>query len=174
MQKRINMKKWVAILFAAVLMIAWLPSATMAEGLGANISASPGTADIGGTITVTVSASRAIPVTNYEIEISFDPALVAYTGYNDLTGASSLKGANASSNRVLAVVGDGSATTANLCQFTFRATAAGTAQFTITWAEILTETPPAGASTSVSIRTPLPGNTNLKSQIGRASCRERV
>lgn len=134
-----------------------------AEGIGVGISVSSSSVEIGSTITVSVNASRALPLENYMIEVTYDPSIVSYSGFSDRSAAATAGANPVSGNKVIATAFGGSTTTANLFQMTFTANATGTAAFSITSAEVLTEWPPTGSSASVEIRAPLPGNANLKS-----------
>jgi hypothetical protein len=164
--QKIKIKLFIALIIITAILLQFIPglSDVKAEGVGVTLSASSNTVDIGSTITVTVKATSAIPATNYSVTIKYDPAFVSFVDYKDLTNADSRKNP-VSSGTLIATAAGGTETTANLAQFSFKALKAGGAVFSIHNVELMDPIifPPDPAPITVTIRTPLPGNTNLAS-----------
>lgn len=149
-----------AMIISLFMPILALGQTASAETVGVGLSPSTSSVEVGGGFSVSVNTSSALAVENYTIDITFDPAIVTYTGFSDLAGAATVDD-NPASGRVRVVAFGITANTSSLVKFNFTANAAGSANFSIGYAEVSTQFPPAGASASITITPPRSGNADL-------------
>jgi len=149
-----------AMIISLFMPILALGQTASAETVGVGLSPSTSSVEVGGGFSVSVNTTMALTAENYTIDITFDPAIVTYTGYSDLAGAAQ-SNHNPASGRVRVVAFGITSSTSSLVKFNFTAVAAGSANFSIAYAEVSTQFPPAGASTSVTITPSRSGNADL-------------
>lgn len=150
------------MLFSVLLPFIFLEETVKADNIGVGLSPSNNSVEVGAGFSISVNTSAPLVVENYAIDITFDPAIVTYTGFADLAGAATVDD-NPASGRVRVVAFGITNNTSSLVKFNFTAAAAGSASFSIAYAEVSTQEPPAGASTSVTITPPRSGNADLAS-----------
>lgn len=164
------MKKNKSIMFTIVSLLIvnmLVPFTVFAEGYTSTLSA-PGSSEKGKTFSINFGITDARNITGFEATITFDPNLVSYNEGSLSVPDGLTKDINVSGNQIkIGGYGADAVSVTGISSLTFTAVSAGQANFSVGGVVLATvegtAEKPAGASASVNISEPLPGNANLAS-----------